>query len=44
MKFQDELGDVLRKTEVSFESLSCIVQKLWQCQVRIEATVPIFVI
>ena len=25
-------------------SLSCIVQTLWQCQVIIEATVPIFVI
>ena len=25
-------------------SLSCIVQTLWQCQVRIEATVPMFVI
>ena len=24
--------------------LSCIVQTLWQCQVRIEATVPIFVV
>ena len=25
-------------------SLSCIVQTLWQCQVIIEATVPVFVI
>ena len=29
-EFQDELGDILRKTEVSFV---CIVQTLWQCQV-----------
>ena len=41
------LGDILRKTEVRFVSLSCIVQTLWdlcQCQVIIEATVPLFVI
>ena len=25
------LGDILRKTEVSFVSLSCILQTLWQC-------------
>ena len=42
-EFQDELGDILRKTEVSFVSLSCILQTLWQCQVIIEATVPSFV-
>ena len=36
-EFQDELGDILRKTEVKFVSLSCIVQTLWQCQVIIEA-------
>ena len=42
-EFQDELGDILRKTEVSFVSLSCIVQTLWQCQVIIQVTVPIFV-
>ena len=35
--------DILRKTEVSLVSLSCMVQTLRQCQVRIEATVPIFV-
>ena len=40
----NSLGDVLRKTEVSFVSVSCIVPTLWQCQVRIEATIPIFVI
>ena len=33
---------ILRKIEVSFVSLSCIVQTLWLCQVRIEATVPMF--
>ena len=38
------MGDILRKTEVSFVALSCIVQTLWKCQGRIEATVPIFVI
>ena len=35
------------KTEVSFVSLSCIVQTLWdpcECYVIIEATVPLFVI
>ena len=42
-EFQDEVGDILRKTEVSFVSLSCILQTLWQCQVIIEATVPSFV-
>ena len=26
---QDELGDILSETEVSFVSLSCIVQTLW---------------
>ena len=44
---QDELGDFLRKTEVSFVCLSCIVQTLWylcQSQVIIEATVPLFLI
>ena len=25
----DELGDIIRKTEVSFVSLSCLVQTLW---------------
>ena len=35
------MGDILRKNEVSFVSLSYIVQTLWLCQ--IEATV-IFVI
>ena len=35
------MGDILRKTEVSFV---CILQTLWQCQVRIETTVPMFVI
>ena len=42
---QDELGDILRKTEVSFVSLSCIIQTLWdlcQCQVIIEATVYLY--
>ena len=43
-EFQDELGDILRKPEVIIRALSCIVQILWQCQVIIEATVPIFVI
>ena len=43
-EFQDELGDILRKTEVSFVYLSCTVQTLWQFQVIIEETVPIFVI
>ena len=40
-EIQDELGDILRKTEVSFV---CIMQTLWQCQVIFLATVPIFVI
>ena len=38
---------MLRKTEVNFVSLSCIVQTLWdlcECQVIIEETVPLFVI
>ena len=35
------MDDIIRKSEVSFVSLSCIVQTLWQCQVRIEVTVPI---
>ena len=35
------MGDILRKTEVNFV---CIVQTLWQCHVRIEATGPMFVI
>ena len=42
---QDELGDILRTTEVSFVSLSCIVQPLWdlcEWQIIIEATVPLF--
>ena len=26
---KDELGDILKKTEVGFVSLSCIVQTLW---------------
>ena len=43
-EFQDDLCDILRKTEVSFVSVSCIVQILWQYQVIIEKTVPIFVI
>ena len=43
-EFKDELGDILRITEVSFVSLSCVVQTLWQCQDVIEATTPIFVI
>ena len=37
----------LRITAVSFVSLSCIVQILWdlcECQVIIESTVPLFVI
>ena len=39
------MGDILRKTEASFASLSCRVQTLWDmCQVVIEATVPLFVI
>ena len=41
---QDEFVDILRKTEVSFVSLSCIVQTLWdlcECQVIIETTVPL---
>ena len=29
---------------MNFVSLSCIVQILWQYQVMIEATIPIFVI
>ena len=33
------MGDILRKTEVSFVSFLCIVQTL--CQVIIELTVPI---
>ena len=42
----DELGDILRKTEVRFLALSWIVQTLWdlcECQVIIEARVPLFV-
>ena len=42
-EFQDELGDILRKPEVIIRALSCIVQTLWQCQVIIEATVPIII-
>ena len=38
------MGDIIRKTEVSFLSLSCSVQTLWQSQVIIEATLPIFAI
>ena len=29
---QDNLGDILRKTEVSFVPLSCILQTLWHAQ------------
>ena len=42
-ELQDQLDDIIRKSEVHFVSLSCIVQTLWQCQVIIEATVPLFV-
>ena len=40
------LVNVMMKTEVSFMSLSCIVQTLWnmcQYQVKINATVLLFI-
>ena len=43
LSYLPPLGDILRKTVVTFVSLSCIVQTLWdlcECQVIIEATVP----
>ena len=44
---QDELDDILRKTDVRFMSLSCIVLTLCyltEFQAMLEATVPLFVI
>ena len=40
-EFQDELGDILRKTEVIFV---CIVQTLWQWQFIFQAKVPIIIV
>ena len=42
-ELQDELCDILRKIEVSFVSLQCIVQTLWQWKIIIEVTVATYI-